>query len=375
LLRAAAREGEERNPATAQSKKFFGFINLIGVSNMKKSLIALAVAGLVSAPAFAATSNVDVYGVVNVAIQDTDVSNSDIQVTDNFSRIGFKGSEDLGGGLKAVWQIESGLGSGSDGMGTGSIGTRNTFVGLAGGFGTFVMGRHDTPYKIATGKYDIFGDTIADYNSARLDGVSLIDNNHDHRSSNVIAYISPSFSGLTIAAAVVATNMGANLPTAPANAVAQENSFDAISIAAMYGNGPLTVDVAYQDVDALDTTGWKVGAGYTMGDTKFGFVYEDVDYAGSAGDRDSWQLNVAHAMGPITLKAVYGQADVGNADQDLWALGADYALSKRTTAYFVYGAGDNDTTAAAVAASGTVAAKAADVNGVNGWNIGVRHSF
>jgi predicted porin len=67
-----------------------------------------------------------------------------------------------------VWQIESGLGGGTDGMGTGSIGTRNTFIGLAGGFGTFVMGRHDTPYKIATGKYDIFGDTIGDYNLGRL---------------------------------------------------------------------------------------------------------------------------------------------------------------------------------------------------------------
>jgi predicted porin len=323
---------------------------------MKKSLIALAVAGLVSAPAFAATSNVDVYGVMNVAIQDTDVSNSDIQVTDNYSRIGFKGSEDLGGGLKAVWQLESALGGGTDGMGQGDIGTRNTFVGLAGGFGTFVMGRHDTPYKMATGKYDIFGDTIADYNLGRLDGVQLIDNNHDHRSKNAIAYISPNFSGLTIAAAVVATNTDANLPVTVAGA--SSDTMDAISLAAMYANGPLTVDAAYQEVDELSTDAWKVGIGYTMGDTKIGFVYEDVDYAGTAGDRDSMQINVAHAMGPITLKAVYGQADVGTADQDLWALGADYALSKRTSAYVVYGNGDND---------------AGD--DVSGWNVGVKHSF
>jgi predicted porin len=315
---------------------------------MKKSLIALAVAGVVSAPAFAATSNVDVYGIVNVAIQDTDRSNSDIQVTDNFSRIGFKGTEDLGGGLKAVWQIETGLGSGTDGMGTSAIGTRNTFVGLAGGFGTFLMGRHDTPYKIATGKYDIFGDTIGDYNLGRT-GVSIIENTHDHRSPNAIAYISPSFSGLTIAAAVVATNSAANLNSG--------DTMDAISIAAMYANGPLTVDLAYQDVDAVNNDGLKLGVGYTFGDTKLGVVYEKTD-GDVVRDGDSWLVNVAHTMGPIVLKASYGEVDSNAIDGDMWAIGADYNLSKRTSAYVVLSNGDVD--------------GGADVDG---WNIGVKHSF
>jgi len=321
---------------------------------MKKSLIALAVAGVVSAPAFAATSNVDIYGVMNIAIQDTDASNVDMDVVDNVSRIGFKGSEDLGGGLKAVWQIEQGINSATaDQTAFGGRGLRNTFVGLAGSFGTAVIGRHDTPYKMATGKYDIFGDTIADYNggagsgAAPLGGVSLIDANHDARASNAIAYISPNFSGVTLAAAVVTSMDQFN----------SGDTMDAISIAAMYGNGPLTVDVAYQDVDVLNSTAWKVGAGYAFGDTKVGFVYEDIDNGSAAADRDSWLLNVAHTMGPIVLKAVYGQADVGAADHDLWALGADYNLSKRTSAYLVYGNGDNDTT------------------DVSGWNIGVKHSF
>jgi len=316
---------------------------------MKKSLIALAVAGLVSAPAFAATSNVDVYGVVNVAIQDTDATNSDIQVTDNYSRIGFKGSEDLGGGLKAVWQIESGLGGGTDGMGTGTIGTRNTFIGLAGGFGTFVMGRHDTPYKMATGKYDIFGDTIGDYNLGRT-GVSVIENTHDHRSPDAIAYISPSFSGLTIAAAVITTNSAANLNSG--------DTFDALSVAAMYANGPLTVDLAYQDVKAVDNQGLKLGVGYTMGDTKLGFVYESTD-GKVVRDGDSWMINVAHNMGPIALKASYGSVDANAIEGDMWALGADYALSKRTAAYVVYSVGNNDT---------------ANTD-MKGWNIGMKHSF
>jgi predicted porin len=316
---------------------------------MKKSLIALAVAGAFVAPAaFAASANVDVYGIVNVALQDVDTKNSDLQVTDNYSRVGLKGSEDLGGGLKAVWQIESGLGGGTDGMGTGSIGTRNTFVGLAGGFGTFLMGRHDTPYKLGSLPIDIFADTIADYNLGRLDGVDLFNNTHDHRNPDAIAYISPEWSGFHFALAAVATNTAANLDNG--------DTIDAWSGTAVYKNGPLFASLSFQNVDALDSDAVKLAAAYTFGDTTVGFGYETID---QAADRDSWLLNVKHNMGPITLKAQYGQVEWdGGADGDMWAIGADYALSKRTTAYFVYGSGDNDVGSDA-----------------SGWNLGIKHSF
>jgi len=317
---------------------------------MKKSLIALAVAGAFAAPAFAASSNVDVYGIMNIAIQDTDAKGSDIQVTDNTSRIGLKGAEDLGGGMKAVWQIESavtsGNGSGTDGVGSGALADRNTFIGLAGNFGTFVMGRHDTPYKLGTVSLDIFGDTIADYNTGRLDGVQLISNTHDHRSPSAIAYISPTWSGFHFAIAGVATNTGIN----------SNDSIDATSLTGVYANGPLFASLSYQNVELLKSDAWKLGIGYTFGDTKVGFVYENIDQ--TAG-RDSMLINVAHGMGPITLKAQYGKVspDAGK-DQSQFALGADYALSKRTTAYFVYGNGDDN------------------VGGdVSGWNLGVKHSF
>ncbi len=330
---------------------------------MKKSLIALAVAGLVSAPAFAATSNVDVYGVINIAVEDTDaaaVGGTTPGVVDNVSRIGFKGSEDLGGGLKAVWQIEQGLSAATSAAagvgGTGNLATRNTFIGLAGGFGTFVMGRHDTPYKMGTGSLDIFGDSIGDYNTGRLDGVQLISNGHDARSPSAIAYISPTFSGFHVAAAVVANDNGG----------ASDETLDALSLTAVYNNGPIFGSLSYQDLgDAAGTNATndaiKLGLGYNMGDTSFGFVWEDVDGGAAAADRDSWLVNVKHAMGPIALKAQYGQADVGvgaGSDQDMWALGADYNLSKRTAAYVVYGTGDNDAG-----------------SDVSGWNIGMKHSF
>lgn len=327
---------------------------------MKKSLIALAVAGAFAAPAFAATSNVDVYGILNIAIQDTDVANSDMTILDNTSRIGFKGSEDLGGGLKAIWQIESALGGNGAVIGNNAtLGTRNTFVGLAGGFGTVLMGRHDTPYKLGTVSLDIFGDTIGDYNLGRLDGVQLIDNTQDARASSALAYISPTWSGFHFAAAVVMNNAeaGSNLGTA-----AGVDTIDAQSYTAVYVNGPLFASLSYQTAEVLDSKAWKAGVGYTFGDTKVGFIYENVDKYDGVRDRDSWLLNVAHTMGPIVLKAQYGKADVdvvgSTQKQDAWMLGVDYNLSKRTSAYVVYGTGDNDA-----------------ANDVSGWNIGVKHSF
>jgi predicted porin len=221
------------------------------------------------------------------------------------------------------------------------------------------MGNHDTPYKLGTGSLDPFADTIADYNGgngSRLDAVQLISNAHDARNPNAIAYISPTWSGFHFAAAVVANN----------NVGANDKTMDALSLTGVYANGPLFASVSYQDLgDAAGTNAtndaWKLGVGYTFGDAKVGFVYEDVDTGAAATDRDSWLINGVYSMGPIALKAMYGQADVGvgaGSDHKLWALGVDYNLSKRTAAYVVYGNGDND--------AGP---------DVSGFNIGIKHSF
>lgn len=341
---------------------------------MKKSLIALAVAGAFAAPAFAATSNVDIYGVMSVAVQDTNAVNSELQVTDNVSKFGFKGSEDLGGGLKALWQIESQLnGGGNDGLdGAGTVGGRNTFIGLAGGFGTFVMGRHDTPYKLGTGSLDIFADNIGDYNG-RLTGAAAnvidpVNATHDHRSGNAIAYISPTVGGFHAAVAVVAGNDAAAFDN-------NNKTFDAYSLTGVYANGPLFGSLSYQNVvDAGAGAGnqsskaWKVGLGYTFGDAKVGFVYEDINndagaVVNSGIDRSSWLINGAYNMGPIALKAQYGKIkdfNVAGVDPTKWDLGVDYALSKRTTAYVVYTSTDADS---------------AGTKDLDGFNIGMKHSF
>lgn len=327
---------------------------------MKKSLIALAVAGTFAAPAFAATSNVDVYGRMNISIEDSNGTDVTPQVTDRQTFVGVKGSEDLGGGLKAVWQIESTISAGnSDGVGGATLAGRNSFVGLSGGFGTVLAGRHDTPYKLSTGRLDLFADTIADYNgdggalaSTGKDGfVQLALAAHDHRSNNAVAYVSPDFSGFSFAAAVVMTNRNNAAGTALDVLDNDANkTFDATSLSANYVNGPLFLTAGYQKAEDLANGGanhttspaMKLGAGYSFGDAKVGLMYEDaeVETGGTkAVDRTSWMVNGAYGMGPITLKAQYGQVNdkmAANNDGTKLSLGVDYSLSKRTSAMLTY---------------------------------------
>jgi predicted porin len=130
---------------------------------MQKKIIALAVAAAFSAPAFADNANVTIYGKAFLTL-DSIKSNqtgavSKMRINSNASRFGLKGSEDVGDGLKAIYQFEvqmDGDGSGGNGLGNG---TRNTAVGLAGGFGEITLGYWDTPYKVTHNKIELFDNT------------------------------------------------------------------------------------------------------------------------------------------------------------------------------------------------------------------------
>jgi predicted porin len=353
---------------------------------MKKSLIALAVAGAFAAPAFAATSNVDIYGKLRFAVEHVNThdgagdSSDMVTGVDNNSRIGFKGSEDLGGGMKAVWQIEQQLNSGITSGSPSSMTARNTFVGLAGDFGTVLMGRHDTPYKLATGKLDPFGDSIGDYNNI-LGRNGNGANNFDLRAPGTIAYITPTVSGFHAAVAYV---------QAKANELGGDE-IKAWSALGMYENGPLFASLAYENHSGVlagtftstataQESAWKLGLGYTFGDTKLMGVYENVnhDAANHISDRSAWWLGATHAMGPITLKAGYGSAGDGegavnnNTGAKSWALGADYNLSKRTKVEFIYAQVNNDSAAQYRMNSYSAAAAGKDISA---FSIGIEHNF
>lgn len=357
---------------------------------MQKKFIALAVAAAVAAP-MAAAADVTIYGQMHASwdfVDTNDAANDDSDdVTGTFraSRLGFKGDEDLGDGLSAIWQVETQVQAASN-----SLALRNTFVGLKGGWGQVRMGRHDTPYKIGTGSLDIFSDTAGDYNNiigTRTSGAT----GFDERVPQTVAYITPSFNGFTAAIARVSTKL---------NEGANSDETEAWSGTAMYDNGPLFASLSYEQQSGAaigtgsgttatdDVDAWKLGLGYKFGSSKVGFVYEDISHGArnSAAERNAWYINFAHEFGANTFKIAYGAAEDSDAvnsndGADNWTIGLDHAFSKRTSVYALYTSMDNDrggfygVNAGNDVASGAVYAPGAAGKDVDVFSLGIVHKF
>ncbi len=306
---------------------------------MKKKLLALAVAAALPMVSQAATADVTIYGKIHTSIDyvDPDAKGEDslYDVTSRASRLGFKGSEDLGDGLKLVWKIETQVDMSDGPAGTGTKGTywkgRNAYIGLAGNWGTFLYGRHDTPMKMSTGKLDIFGDEMGDYNAT----AGLV----DLRANDAIAYVTPNFSGLTLVAAIVpdADHDGADFAQL---GITDEGGdlAGAVSIAAMYSNGPLFLSAAYEQLDDVlyggDVNHWRIGVGYDMGDFHIGAVYADQSDITAS---DNYVINGSYKFGNNKVKAEWAQIDPDHGSKsDAWAIGLDHNFSKRTKVYVQY---------------------------------------
>jgi predicted porin len=351
---------------------------------MKKKLIVAAIAAAMVAP-MAASADATVYGKVRVATQYHDRDNDSFLddiidpdddpqrrgndawgMEDQVSRLGIKGSEDLGNGLKAIYQMEFGVNVGDgtasnpDRIETRSFWSqRNSYVGLAGGWGTFLVGRHDTPHKISSGKLDFFADTVADYDNGcdvavsdplyggcdyNPNGAGQLFNSL--RVDGTIAYISPSFSGFTLAGAIVQTDTNAGFEDA-------DDFASAYSIAAMFNQGPWFASLAYETlqadsfgiygIDRDDDSKWRVGLGI-LGWSGFSLsgIYEDRSAANFVdnADRKSWQVQAAYDFGNNRVKGMYGNrdddSDFDRFDYTTWAIGYQYNFSKRTDVQVLY---------------------------------------
>ena len=279
---------------------------------MKKSLIALAVLAA-SGTAFA-QSTVTLYGVLDAGI--TKGADSKTTFTgggiNGTPRLGVKGTEDLGGGLSAVFQIETGLNSGKEAA--SSLGDRGAFVGLAGAFGTVTLGSSVlTPSFYARAATD--PSTTNNYSLVKYAGAARLDNS--------INYTSPNFAGITVRASMVQKDDNATVGKG------------ATDISVVYANGPLTLAASGSD-NGFDS-GSFIGAAYDFGMAKV-FV-NSVDAAATATTMPGVTTAAAAAkftgygisapFGAWTLQADFRQTK--DADADAYVLSAQYALSKRTS--------------------------------------------
>lgn len=381
---------------------------------MHKKILVLAVAAAIAAPAaFADTANVTVYGQAAVSYESMSngttaagvAGTTTSQVSSNVTKLGFKGAEDLGDGLSAIWQIEQQLdidNSATNANGAAaksSFATRNTYAGLKGeSWGTVLLGRYDTPYKIATRGLDVFADTAAD-NRTLMGGSTSAGKGGgtmDARPTDVVNYTSPAMGGFTVAAAYVAGAETASLST--------ETKGSAWSLAGMYNAGPINASLAYQafDYGSAGTgqyagtannkfTATKLGGGYKMDALQLNAVYERTSYTNASGvvdtiGRTDWYLAGKYSFGSDAIKLAYAKASnsnnlgagVANGAKQI-SVGYDHNLSKRTYVYALYSKVSNDTNGQyTISNAGTTAGGMTALGGGASpsiWSLGMKHSF
>jgi predicted porin len=345
---------------------------------MNKKLLAAAVAAAAVATPVAFADSV-VYGKFHTSVDNVDIDDSLENGQDNWamasrsSRLGFKGSEDLGNGLKAIYQAEFSVqtdgNDGADGQdgGDGWGGQRNTFIGLAGGFGTFLVGRHDTPMKVAfyASGNELLGDSILDLNTSNSlqpvkQNTAPIGVFSEFRADNGIAYITPNFSGFSAAFAVIP---GEDSGVGGAGDRGRDGIADHYSVGVMYAGGGLKASAGYQMTDPgdgplggiLETDKQKtfqVGASYAFGAFQIGGQYETTDnYQWADGnDYEAWAVTGKATFGNNAFSVLYtnSSADeevnsgVTNLDTDGWGVAAEHNFSKRTKVYAAYAADSRD---------------------------------
>ncbi|MDP3343761.1 MAG: porin [Hydrogenophaga sp.] len=287
---------------------------------MKKTLIALAAVAATSA-AFA-QSSVTVYGKVDMGISNAIGNATKAQTGLNEasgSRLGFRGTEDLGGGLKANFILEHRFKPDTGAESTpGTFWVGRSIVGLSGGFGKVDFGRdYSAAFWTALGA-DVFG-----YDGVANNAAATSASTNPARLANVISYSSPSMGGF------MAQGSYAFKETAAAGVK------NATSVRLAYAAGPLSASVAASK-NHNNTDYSAFGAAYDFGMAKANLLISKGENVAGA-DIDGMTLGLVVPMGAVTLKASYATLEVGNVKTvSQLGLGARYALSKRTDVYTSY---------------------------------------
>lgn len=305
---------------------------------MKKNLTAIAVASALFIPFAAQADGPTVYGKAHASYGAKETVVNGTTTVDNYqfrshdSRIGFKGSRDFGDGLQAVYKFEFGINPDSDGADDDGITRRNMYIGLKGGFGELRLGRHDTPLKMAQGKFDQFGDTDGDFKNAG-------DEDGENRLDSILMYMGKFGDvGLNIAFAPG--------EDAPPSSTADDGPADTISAAVSYNAGPLYLALAHDSYEngaslANDSLTRLVGT-YKFGGMQVGLLWQNgVEAADVAAAEEDWLgISFSAKIGKSNkIKAQYitveDSATTALEGTQL-TLGFDHMFDKATTGYVMY---------------------------------------
>ncbi len=329
--------------------------------------LALAALAALAVPAVQAQSSITVYGLVDLSVgQSQSPGGSSVKNVNSgnmsTSYFGFKGSEDLGGGLSAMFAIESFMrnDTGTPGRFDGdAYWARNSYVGLKNALGTLTLGRNTTSLFVNTLIFNAFGDSFGFSPSIRQTFTSSgtprtqasdMQVSGDTGWSDSVKYASPNFGGLSFTAHA---------------ALGESNGSSNLGVSALYFAGPLAAGFAWQKVEKgtgpfnPDTTAWQLGASFNMAPVKFYAQYGNNDNKTLDNTIKMIGLGADYALGAGKLMLQWNKLspDVG-ADLKTLSFGYSHALSKRTDAYAVY-----------------MNEKKTALSSANSYALGIRHKF
>jgi predicted porin len=327
---------------------------------MKKTLLALAVIGATAGIAQAQTS-VTIYGQVDVGVVKVKNQTTAVGRGDN-NKLGFKGVEDLGGGLSAIFQIE--LRYEPDTGTTESAPNRPLFqgqtrVGLKGDFGTIRIGRGLTTVQEEITAFEPYGfvsnrATLSNFALAGYNGDPLVKGSSQNRFSNAIFYNTPNINGFK-----GGFSLATKEPLTSADGTVATPKVNAYSVSAAYENGPFAGLLGYER-NALDTKFYNISAYYKiLPELKLigSYARQKLDSNGLV--TKGTVIGTRYTIGPGDLLFGYGRNKPDNtARTDQYSLGYEYNLSKRT---FLYLDGLNR--------------RSPGVANINQFDLGISHKF
>lgn len=370
---------------------------------MQKKLIALALASL-SGAAFADATNVTIYGVADatfdvISISDNATNSPNFnRVSTNGSYIGFRGTENLGNGLSAIFQFES---EANFDQNSSLALNRDSFVGLTGGFGKILLGTLTGPSNALAASLDVnTGDNIMSNTAilGKLGGVNASNvanpgtrsswsgSVYDTRFNNAVAYVSPSFSGFQATGAYVANENKDETPNAEKNAYAYD-------LGLTYTNGPVMIGTTYarlRDSGVLDTkdTEFRIGGMYDFGVASIRALYGNTkrEIPGTERKQNTWGIGGTYnvtANGKLVSQYYVARdvelngTDIGESGAQLFTIGYEHNLSKRTMLKAGYARLANDDNTNSYDFGYNASGFAGGANGftASGLQFGMRHSF
>jgi predicted porin len=335
----------------------------------------LAAALVALTPLFAAAqTNVTLYGILDAAISSQDTGGPEGRNTvvnsgnQSSSRFGFRGTEDLGNGLKAMFNLEAGTAI-DTGAGDSALFGRRAVVGLEGGFGSLTLGREYSPIAAVAGATDAFGQGFYGSNLS-----AFTSNRLTRRLANSVNYKSPSWNGLKLLAAYAAGEVTtANTPSGDLKGVGLE-----------YTLGSLYLGAAYHEINRVPADKDKesaIGAAYRfdqLGGFELKANWMQADREGTAAKYKQANLGGSMPFGPHRVYANFQQQKQGAARGNSWALAYTYSLSKRTNLYASYASLDNNSGGVfGLSSSSVTIAPAATAPGADPdvFSLGLRHTF